>query len=431
MSPTLLLLLAAGQPQATTEQDYRETLAMLGIASVRPGADGFNPRAANAQNTDESRAEIYGNYPEALRLKSGQAVKSKGDWGRKRRELIEDFDREVYGRTPKNLPRVTWVEADKADWEEGGVGAVRRTFKGVIEGAGESGPFIPMTLTLPLQTKGKVPVVIEFGFMPPSGTNSRSLPSLPQSSGVPWTTQALKKGWGCALISPYAWQADNGAGLRKGIIGLANGGRLRRPDEWGALKAWAWGASRALDKLRTLKEVDGRKAAITGLSRFGKAALVTMAYDERFAAALVGSSGAGGAKLWRRDFGEREGNIAGSGEYHWMAPNFIKYAGPKTPADLPVDSHELIALCAPRAVFVGCGSPKVEGTWVDGTGMFKATAMASPVWELLGRKGLGSNVMPPEEQGLTGGRLAFRQHSGGHTNGPNWTAFLDWMERES
>ncbi|MES1147140.1 MAG: acetylxylan esterase, partial [bacterium] len=255
-------------------------------------------------------------------------------------------------------------------------------------------------------------------------------PPPPQPNQPPsWQEQVLSKGWATEVIIPNSYQADSGAGLRSGIIGLVNKGKLRKADDWGALKAWGWGASRALDYLETDPTINAKMVAIEGISRYGNAALVTMVYDTRFAAAFVGSSGAGGAKLWRRDFGEKETNLASSGEYHWMAPNFIKYAGPLTPADMPIDQHEFIALCAPRPTFIGCGSPNVEGIWVDDTGMFRATYMASPVWQLLGAKGIKVGPMPPEDQGLTDGELAFRQHSGGHTNGPNWPTFLDWLGR--
>jgi len=214
-----------------------------------------------------------------------------------------------------------------------------------------------------------------------------------------------------------------------GIIGLVNKGRPRAVDDWGALRAWAWGASRALDYLETDKSVDSKKVGIEGLSRYGKAALVTMAYDERFAIAFVGSSGEGGAKLLRRHFGEQVENVASSAEYHWMAGNFLKYAGPLTPKDLPVDAHELIALCAPRPVFISCGSPDVEGNWVDDRGQFMAAVAAGPVYRLLGKKDLGTTVFPQIETSLIDGEIAFRQHTGGHTTGPNWPTFLQYAER--
>jgi hypothetical protein len=239
----------------------------------------------------------------------------------------------------------------------------------------------------------------------------------------------LAKRWGYAVLSPNSVQTDNGAGLTRGIIGLVNKGQPRKLDEWGALRAWAWGASRALDYFETDRSVDARQVGIEGLSRYGKAALVTMAYDPRFALAFVGSSGEGGAKLHRRTFGERVENVAGSGEYHWMAGNFLKYAGPLTWNDLPVDSHELIALCAPRPVFIGCGSFQAEGGWVDQKGMFLAAAGAGPVYRLLGKKDMGTTEFPPIETALIDGEVAFRQHSGGHTNGPNWPTFLTFASR--
>jgi hypothetical protein len=194
------------------------------------------------------------------------------------------------------------------------------------------------------------------------------------------------------------------------------------------LRAWAWGASRALDYFETDKAVDARQVGIEGLSRYGKAAIVTMAYDQRFAIGFVASSGEGGAKLHRRNFGEIVENVAGSGEYHWMAGNFIKYAGPLNWNDLPVDSHELVALCAPRPVFISAGAFKGDA-WVDAKGMFLAGVGAGPVYKLLGKKDLGATEMPPIETALIDGDVAFRQHSAGHTAGPNWPTFLEFAGR--
>src|SRR5258707_12081128 len=122
--------------------------------------------------------------------------------------------------------------------------------------------------------------------------------------GPTWQQQVLAKGWGYAILTPTSIQPDNGAGLTEGIIGLCNKGQPRKLDDWGALRAWAWGASRALDYFETDKSVNARQVGIEGHSRYGKATLVTMAYDQRFAIAYVSSSGEGGAKLHRRNFGE-------------------------------------------------------------------------------------------------------------------------------
>ncbi|HEY6433091.1 MAG TPA: hypothetical protein VIZ17_14015, partial [Acetobacteraceae bacterium] len=143
----------------------------------------------------------------------------------------------------------------------------------------------------------------------------------------------------------------------------------------------------------------------------------------------IGSSGAGGAKILRRRFGEQVENIASTAEYQWMAGNFLKYAGPLTVDDLPVDAHELIALCAPRPVFISAGSPQLEGGWVDAKGMFLGAVGAGAVYGLLGKRDLGTTQMPPVGTALIDGDIAFRQHSGGHSTGPNWPAFLTFAAR--
>ena len=224
-----------------------------------------------------------------------------------------------------------------------------------------------------------------------------------------------------------------------GIIGLTNQGRRRTPEQWGALRAWAWGASRALDYLETLPEVDAKRVGIEGVSRYGKAALVAMAFEPRFAVVLVGSSGEGGAKPHRRDFGEAVENLTGTYSYHWMAGNFIKYGadeasfGSKNASDIPVDAHELIALCAPRPTFVSYGIPeKGDAHWLDHEGSFMATVAAGKVFRLLGAKDLGvgddyaNAQMPPVMQGLLDGQLAWRQHEGGHEDRTNMASFIAW-----
>ena len=258
----------------------------------------------------------------------------------------------------------------------------------------------------------------------------------------PATEQLIADGWGYATISPGSIQADNGAGLTAGIIGLVNKGQRRKPDDWGALRAWAWGASRGLDYLETDKAVDAKKVGIEGVSRYGKAALVTMAYDQRFAVVLVGSSGEGGAKLHRRNFGEAVENLTGSGEYHWMAGNFLKYGtaestfGSKNAGDIPVDAHQLIALCAPRPTFISYGVPeRGDAKWLDQQGSYMAAVAAQPVFRLLGAKDLGvsddymKEKMPAVNVSMLDGHLAWRQHDGGHTDGPNWKYFIPWADK--
>ncbi len=410
--------------QKLNEQDHQLMMRKLGIESLRPGPSG-NPEAPDAANSDEAKATPYTSLPDPLIFNDGTPVRTSADWDKRKLEIFEDFDREVYGRLPDKIPAVTWEVVSVRDTMNGEFPVTTRELLGHVDNSAYPAVSvdIQLTLTVPAEIENPVPVIMEFGWNFPMRFRRQPPP------GPTWQQQVLAKGWGYALLVPTSIQADNGAGLREGIIGLVNKGQPRKLDDWGALRAWAWGAGRAVDYFETNPEVDETRVAIEGLSRYGKAALVALAYEPRIAIGFIGSSGAGGAKILRRVFGEQVENLASSGEYHWFAPNFIKYAGPLTPLDLPVDAHELIALCAPRPVFISVGSPDVEGTWIDAKGMFLAGVHAGPVYELLGKKGLGTDRFPPMGTALTDGEIAFRQHEGGHTVGPNWPVFLKYTER--
>ncbi|WP_254423458.1 acetylxylan esterase [Algoriphagus sp. A40] len=407
-----------------TQADHQLMMKMLGIDSLRPGPSG-NPQALNAANSDESKVRLE-NMPLPLIFEDGKSVKNPKDWEKRKAELKELFDREMYGRTPENLPGVKWELVWEKDTLIGSIETKYRKLKGIVDNS--AFPAISVSIDfeygVPKNSVKPVPLVKEFGWIWPAGMQRPPAPP-----GPSWQEQLLKEGWGFGVIIPTSYQADNGAGLRSGIIGLVNKGEPRKLDDWGTLKAWAWGASRALDHLETDPKVDKSKIGVEGLSRYGKAALVAMAYEPRFSIGLIGSSGAGGAKLLRRIFGEQVENLAASGEYHWFAPNFIKYAGPLNQNDLPVDAHELIALCSPRPVFISVGSPTVEGQWIDAKGMFDAAVLAGPVYELLGKKGLSTEEFPSIQTFLGEGDLAFRQHEGGHTVGPNWLYFIEWGKK--
>ena len=411
-----------------TEKDHKGMLAMLGITSIRQGANGSDPNAPNAANYDESKANPYPNLPDALTLKNGKKVTTAKDWWEKRRsEIVEDFDREVYGRTPKNLPKVTWEVVETKPDTVGGVLCTTKTLLGHVDNS--SYPSIKVDIQLQYTSRNDVttaaPVILNFGFVRlPGAPPPPRFGGPQQNQGPSAQEQIINRGWVYATIAPTSIQADNGAGLTQGIIGLMNKGQTRKPDDWGALKAWGWGASKALDHFGTDPKTDAKRVAIQGHSRYGKAALVTLAYEPRMATGFISSSGAGGAKLHRRNAGELVENVAGASEYHWMAGNYIKYAGPLTWNDLPVDAHELIALCAPRPVFISSGD-KGDG-WVDARGMFMAAVEAGPVYRLLGKKDLGTKEFPKLETGLMDGDIAFRQHSAGHTPTPNWPIFLDF-----
>jgi len=423
----------------TAAQDHDNMMAQLGIRKLRPGPSG-NESAPNHANYDEATANPFPDLPAVLILRNGKKVSTPTMWWKERRpEIVQDFEREVLGRVPRNVPKVMWTVVTTSPMTVGARAAVGKQLNGHVDGS-PAVIDIRMTLVVPADTRSRVPVMMMFGsgsLTPPTG---RGAP--PAGSDPPATEQLLADGWGFASISAASIQADNGAGLTKGIIGLVNKGQPRRPDDWGALRAWAWGASRGLDYLETDPAVDAKRVGIEGVSRFGKAALVAMAFDTRFAVVLVGSSGEGGAKLHRRNWGEAVENLTGTGEYHWMAGNFLKYGaseaefGSRNAGDLPVDAHELIALCAPRPTFISYGVPeKGDARWLDHQGSYMAAVAAGPVFRLLGARDLGTSdnykmeKMPPVNVGLLGGQLAWRQHDGGHTDGPNWKYFIPWADK--
>lgn len=522
---TLLLLVISGfavfakKPAPVTftaQQDHDNMMQQLGIKSVRPGPSGTET-APNHANYDEALANPCPQLPDALILNNGTKVTTADMWWKQRRpEIVEGFEKEVYGRLPKNIPAVTWTVKVTDNETVGRVPVIAKQVIGHVDNrkCPSINVDINMLYVVPTNVKGPVPVLIMFGRgsfpapgqpagndltlineaikallaksspemktlmdkyplytpfvrqqttqsgggmgmgmggMAPAGAAARPAPAAGGPGAAPSATapatlssteQLLAAGWGYAYVDPGSIQADNGAGLTKGIIGLVNKGQPRKPDDWGSLRAWAWGAARALDFLETDPLVDSKKVGIEGVSRYGKAALVTLAFEQRFAMALVGSSGKGGATPHRRVFGEAVESLAGSGEYHWMAGNYIKYAAEepaslrKTGCDLPVDNNQLIALCAPRLAFISYGIPEQgDAKWLDQTGSYMSTVDAGKVYKLLGAKDLGvsndymKEKMPPVLTGLLDGHLAWRQHAGGHTDGPNYEFFIPWATK--
>jgi hypothetical protein len=475
----------------TAEQDHQNMMKQLGIKTLRNGPNG-DEKAPNHANYDEALANPFPGLPDALTLKNGKKVSTADMWWKLRRpEIIEDMEREVYGRIPANVPKVTWTVKVTDKERVGFYPVIDKQLIGHVDNTAcpSISVNIEMTLVLPANAKGPVPVLMMFArsTLPAPAQPSpaelekinRALRELlvkehpelkaifeqypaynpvpeqspfgpggfPVTKGDPPTAmQLIANGWGYVLIDPSSIQADNAEGLTKGIIGLVNKGQPRKPDDWGALRAWSWGAVRALDYLETEPAVDAKHVGIEGVSRYGKAALVTLAFEQRFAMGLIGSSGEGGAKLHRRNFGEAVESLTG-GEYYWMAGNFMKYGaseatfGAKTAKDLPVDAHELIALCAPRLTFISYGIPEQgDAKWLDQQGSYMATVAAGAVFKLLGVKDIGvsndykTEKMPPVNTGMLDGALAWRQHDGGHTDAPNVKYFIAWdkkmMEQE-
>jgi hypothetical protein len=444
MKKTLLFLLTIASSSAsaqkapvtfTSEQDHQNMMDQLGIKAVRPGPSG-NDSAPNHANYNEALANPYPDLPDVLTMKNGTKVTTAAMWPARRAEIKEDMEREIYGRLPHEIPKVQWNVVATEHAIVGQTAVVAKQMVGHVDNSAYPAinVDIAMTVVVPTNATGPVPVLMMFGraVLPAAGT----------PAGNPATTQQLlADGWGYVMIDPSSIQADNGAGITRGIIGLVNEGQPRKPDDWGALRAWAWGAARGLDYLETDPAIDAKHVGIEGVSRYGKAALVTLAFEPRFAMGLIGSSGKGGATLHRRVWGEAVESLTG-GEYYWMAGNYMKYGasesafGSRNAGDMPVDSHELIAMCAPRLTFISYGIPeKGDAKWLDHQGSYMATIAAGPVFKLLGAKDLGvSNdyhieKMPAVNVGLLDGQLAWRQHDGGHTDAPNVKYFISWADK--
>lgn len=424
--------------RAASQQDWQKTMQSLHLnAPVLPppaddpkrpqhlkpkeGSTNWYDEAGNTHvrsgwgnwsNYDEAKAGGY-TLPDPLVLKNRKPVTNANAWWKQRRpEILNDFTTEIYGRVPRNTPAVTFAPAGADSVVLAGK-ATRSTIIGQIDNSRypAATPTIPITLYKPVHSSRAVPLmVIVWG-------------SFPQPMAT--IEQIINAGWAVATVNTGAIQLDSGAGLHEGIIGLVNGGSDRKPDDWGVLAAWSWGLSRALDYFETDKAIDAQRIGIQGHSRWGKTALLAGALDSRWAIVFSSCSGSMGASLEKRSYGETIDNVAGSGEYHWMAPNFLKYGG--NWEAMPVDAHELIALIAPRPVFITGGT---RDSWSDPTGEFLACAAASPVYALLGRKGVGTTKMPAPDVALVDGDLAFRNHEGGHVDSLDWPVFLVFAQRQ-
>jgi hypothetical protein len=402
-------------------------------------------------NYDDNKTGIYTPI-DLLKMKDGTVISSPDQWWNLRRpEILRDVTEDVWGVIPPDsiLPDVTFTTS--VSMEEGtgartgaetgaGFGAGTEAVTGAETGAGyiqkiitgsidisrypqvRDIPRIQATLRIPAGKKDPVPVMVVFGM-------------------GRWTPMdryweiCSSHGWGVCIFDCAALQPDNGAFLTSYIIGLCNKGNWRKPADWGSLAAWSWGVSKLIDYFETDPDVDETKIGVTGHSRFGKATLVTMAYEPRVTIAFPSCSGSLGAKMNRRHWGQDLENSAWEQEYHWTAGNFFKWMGPLYDTSylprkcelMPVDAHSLLSLCAPRPVFVNGG---VNDTWTDAYGMYLTCVGATPVYKLLGRKGL---VMPdPEPQvdvAYISGDIGYRYHKEGHVDIPDWPAFFEFASK--
>lgn len=400
--------------------------------------------SGHVSNYSEDKVRAY-SLPDPLVLANGERVASAEQWVQKRRpEILKLYREEIYGRVPENAPNVRWKVTQTDPAARDGTAILKRVTGRM--GEKPDGPTFNLTMHRPANATGPVPVMlsITFGFppggrRPPMGgkeespsTKRKNEPTKPApgKGRVPGfvdpLAEVLGRGWAYASLNYSEIQPDRAERWTEGVIGLTlKAGQTRpAPDEWGTISAWAWGVSRAIDYLESDKDVDAKRIAITGTSRLGKTVLWAAAQDERVAEVFSVVPGEMGASLIRRDWGETLDDMAQNFGYQF-AGNLQKWVGRWD--ELAVDQHMLIALCAPRPVYVNGG---LTDQWSDPRGEFLAMVAAGPAYRLLGAKDLGTTELPPLDQPVTGGDLAFHYHSGGHMAVPaDWKAFLDFADR--
>jgi hypothetical protein len=354
-----------------------------------------------------------------LQMKDSNYIISTIDewWNIRRPEILKDVREQVWGTIPHDsiLPLVTWSVLTTT-WGSGSSAYIQKEITGTIDISRypyvRDVPRISATLRTPAIAADSVPVMIVIGF----GLDT-------------YWNYCQPQGWGVCIFNPVTLQPDNGSGLTSYLIGLCNRGNWRKPLDWGSLAAWSWGICRLVDYFETDSTVDATKIGVTGHSRYGKAALVAMAYDQRLFIAFPSDAGSLGTKMNRRHWGQDLENSGWDREYHWMAGNFFKWMGPLYDTSylprkvelMPVDAHSLLSLCAPRPVFINSGN---QSTWADPYGMYLTTVATTPVYELLGKQGIIMNDTRPQlDVGYISGDLAYRYHIGGHTDAPDWPSF--------
>lgn len=374
----------------------------------------------HVSNYSEDRVPKY-TLPDPLVLSDGTRVTDPETWVKKRRpEILEFYRTEIYGRVPATAPKVTWAVVETDPKARDGTAVMRR----VVGRMGDKpdGPKMTLTVTTPARPDGPVPVLLSISFFG-SGAGKKGPP---KGGAFDPVAEVLGRGWAYATIGYGDIQPDRADRWTEGVIGLTlkPGQKRPGPDEWGTISAWAWGVSRCVDYFETDSAFDAKRVAITGASRLGKTVLWAAAQDERVAAVFSVVPGEMGASLIRRDWGETLDDMAQN--FHWQfAGNLQKWVGKWN--ELPVDQHILVALCAPRPVYVNGGR---TDQWSDPKGEFLALVAAGPVYRLLGVTDLGVTEVPEFDRPVTTGSLAFHYHSGGHAAVPaDWKAFLDFAER--
>jgi len=421
-----LVPLLTAQPQTTTLPAAGSAQAAPRSNNLGSDADG-NPlrlafKTGHVSNYDEAKVAPY-TLPDPLVLANGQRVRDADTWSKRRRaEILALYTTEIYGRIPANAPTVTWAVTETTPGARAGAAVMRRVVGKIGELA--DGPRINLTVYTPTNPKGPVPMIllVNFGGGAAAATQGRGA-----TAGVPAVAgEILERGWGFATVGYQDIQPDRANAWAEGVIGLtlAPGQSAPAAGEWGAISAWAWGISRIIDYFQTDKSIDAKRIAVQGHSRLGKTVLWASALDERIAAVYSSCSGELGASLARRDWGETVDDMAQNFGYQF-AGHFQKWVGRWN--EMPVDAHMLIALSAPRPVFITGGT---SDQWADPKGQFLGAVAAGPVYRLLGKKDLGVTELPPLDSPVIGGELGWYYHTGGHSATPaDWNAFLAFVSK--
>jgi len=391
-----------------------------------------------AANYDEAQVGSY-TLPDPLVFNNGKPVRTASDWMKRRRpELLELFAKNMFGRSPQP-PRSIKYDVFDTDKKALGGKALRKQVT-IYFSSKPDGPKEDLLIYLPVNATKPVPVILSLSF---SGNQTAShepqiklaqvwdpkthekQPAPEQSRGREQETveKVLARGYGYATIYYQDIEPDFKGGDAYGIRSLFRVGQTEPPvDSWGSIGAWSYGLSRALDYLEKDKDVDAKRVAILGHSRLGKTVLWAGAMDQRFAMVLSSCSGEGGASLARRNYGETISNLTSVFPY-WFCNNFQKYSGHAD--QLPVDTHELIALIAPRPVYITAGE---TDRWADPKGEFLACVAAAPVYRLLGAGGFEADQMPQLDQPITH-TIAYHIHKGGHAvTAFDWDQFLNFAD---
>ncbi len=405
---------------------------VVGAQQTNLGSDpNGNPlrravKTGHVSNYDESKVKLY-TLPDPLVLSNGKPVRDAATWFKQRRpEILRAYETEIYGRIPPAAPKVAWKVAETDANAREGTAVMKRVI-GTIGDRPEA-PQIKLTIYTPAKAKKAVPVILLVNFgggppPPPPAAGGRG--GTPPPPDPPVASDIIARGWGYAMIFYQDIQPDRANTFDQGVIGATlKPGQQRAPDEWGTIGAWAWSVSRVLDYFQTDSSIDVKHVALFGHSRLGKTALWASALDDRIAAVYASCSGEMGAALARRDWGETVDDMAQNFPY-WFAENFQKYVGKWS--EMPVDAHMLIALSAPRPVFVTGGT---ADQWADPKGEFLAEVAAGPVYRLLGKKDAGATELPPLDTPLISGDLGWYYHTGPHVATPaDWKAFLQFLDK--